>query len=70
MRDRAKARIVVSAYLDRYGTQYEKRTGHVATVEVLARIHNGGPRGYAKKATLRYWKRVQARMEATADGRR
>ena len=26
--------------------------------EKVARIHNGGPRGYKKKATEKYWKKV------------
>ena len=27
--------------------------------EKVARIHNGGPKGYRKKATVKYWKKVQ-----------
>jgi hypothetical protein len=30
--------------------------------EVLARVHNGGPRGAQKASTLRYWEWVQAYM--------
>mgnify|MGYP003681423291 CR=1 FL=1 len=26
--------------------------------EKVARIHNGGPKGYRKKATIKYWKKV------------
>ena len=70
MRDPAKARFVVCGYLDRYGQHYERSVGRVATLEVLARIHNGGPNGWQKKATVNYWKRVEARMRATADERR
>jgi hypothetical protein len=29
-------------------------------LEVLARIHNGGPRGAQSPATLDYWRRVRA----------
>jgi hypothetical protein len=30
--------------------------------ETLARIHNGGPKGHTKKATLGYWSKVQKEM--------
>jgi hypothetical protein len=33
--------------------------GDLAT---LARVHNGGPRGYRKRATLEYWRRVRRAM--------
>lgn len=45
---------VVRAYLARYAP----KRGTV-TLEMLARIHNGGPRGYLKPATLKYWHKVQ-----------
>ena len=40
-------------------------TRHIpdVTLEVLARIHNGGPRGWKKDATLPYWRKVEAAME-------
>tara|TARA_R110000851_G_scaffold123234_4_gene252953 strand:+ start:333 stop:728 length:396 start_codon:yes stop_codon:yes gene_type:complete len=28
--------------------------------EKVARIHNGGPKGYKKKSTLKYWAKVQS----------
>lgn len=31
--------------------------------ETLARVHNGGPRGAQKSATLRYWLRVKEAMD-------
>jgi len=31
--------------------------------EVLARIHNGGPRGHKIKATLPYWKKVKKHLK-------
>lgn len=49
------ARRVVLAYLKRYAPAG-------ATQETLARIHNGGPRGYLKKATLKYWAKVQKEL--------
>ena len=41
-------------YLTFWGKQYTKRTGKKVTPEILARIWNGGPFGYRKKATLHY----------------
>lgn len=54
MHDPAKAAEVVRAYLLRYGQSYEHRTGLPATPDVLARIHNGGPRGAERASTLGY----------------
>lgn len=52
--DPAIAAAVVRAYLMRYGTAFERRTGRRATDEDLARIHNGGPRGAEKESTEGY----------------
>ena len=30
--------------------------------EKVARIHNGGPKGYKKNATLKYWAKVQSQL--------
>ena len=54
MHDPAKAAAVVRAYLLRYGAAFERRAGREATDEDLARIHNGGPRGAERDATLGY----------------
>lgn len=54
---------VARAYLTRWGRAYERRTGKEATYEVLARIHNGGPRGYEKDATVKYWNKVKAVLD-------
>lgn len=59
MHDPAKATAVVRAYLLRYGASYERRTGLAATDETLTRIHNGGPRGAEKDATLGYASRFR-----------
>ena len=48
---------VVRAYMARYAVQ--RRLGRVATAEDIARIHNGGPNGYKRKATLGYWRKVK-----------
>lgn len=59
-RNPAKAARVVSAYLGHYGALYERQTGRRATLEVLCRIHNGGPDGWKKRATLTYWGKCRA----------
>ena len=54
MHDPDKAARIVTAYLPRYGRAFERRTGHEATAADLARIHNGGPFGAKREATLGY----------------
>ncbi len=49
-------------YWKHYGEAYRRATGKRPTYEVLARIHNGGPRGYAKKATDPYWAKVNKEL--------
>ena len=61
--DRKKSRLIAILYLKYYGKVYTKATGKVPTDEVLARIWNGGPTGYLKKSTVKYWKAVKNRME-------
>lgn len=54
---------VVKAYWKRYApTAYRNVTrgkGTLKDKEILARIHNGGPNGYKKQATVKYWHKVQ-----------
>lgn len=59
-KDPDKSRQMVKFYLFHYGSAYMAKTGKMPTIEVLARIHNGGPKGYAKKATEKYWMKVKA----------
>jgi len=61
--DRQQSFAVSRAYLKRYARSYECRTGKPVTREVLARIHNGGPYGYRRLSTARYWKRVERRTK-------
>ncbi|UCE47529.1 MAG: transglycosylase SLT domain-containing protein [Phycisphaerales bacterium] len=49
--DPGKARRVVRAYLRHYGRG--------KSLIQMARIHNGGPRGYRKRATLGYGRKIQ-----------
>ena len=63
--DPDKSRAVCQAYLRHYGRAFELRSGVSADFEILARIHNGGPNGWKKRATLKYWKRVKAVLKRT-----
>ena len=56
VRDRTYARRVVMAYWSRYAKSWDSET--------LARIHNGGPKGHVKRATLGYWAKVKAKLGA------
>lgn len=42
--------MVITSYLNRYAPNFN--------CDTLARVHNGGPRGYKRKSTLKYWKLV------------
>ena len=53
------AKLIVRAYWRRYVPDALK----AGDLEVLARTHNGGPRGASKKATLGYWDKVKKAME-------
>lgn len=52
---------VIFAYWHRYCPQ-ALESGDLQT---LARIHNGGPRGHRKTATLTYWRKIQSAMHRT-----
>jgi hypothetical protein len=54
MTNRALARKVYQAYLERYARG--------ATAEQAARRWNGGPRGDQKPATLGYWRKVEKQL--------
>jgi len=58
--DAARCRLVMIGYWKRYA-----RVALTAgNLETLARIHNGGPRGDRKAATVPYWRKVRAAMTA------
>jgi len=54
--DPAKAEAICRAYLSIYATP--RRLGRTPTMEDAARIWNGGPNGWKKKATDSYWQKV------------
>ena len=57
--NKRRSREMTYAYLLYYGRVYERRTGKIATYEVLSRIHNGGPYGMYKQSTNHYWRKVE-----------
>jgi len=61
--NREKSYQMFTIYLTIYGKQYYKDTGKMPTAEVLARIWNGGPHGWHKPSTIKYWREVKARMD-------
>jgi predicted chitinase len=57
---KAYAERVVVAYLHRYG----KKALADKDWERLSRIHNGGPSGHRKRATIKYWRKVEKALAA------
>ena len=55
--DREYAEKVIYAFWDRYAN--EKRLGRPVTDEDRARMHNGGPNGYKKTKTIKYWDKIK-----------
>ena len=56
----AYSKRVFAAYMARYAT--ERRLGRPVTDADRARIWNGGPNGYKKKATVAYWNKVRKEL--------
>ena len=52
-----KSEEIMQAYANRYTTA--KRLGREPTFEDAARIHNGGPNGYKKSCTVKYFECVK-----------
>ena len=52
---------IIRSYMKRYATA--KRLGRTPTNEDIARIHNGGPKGYENPDTEKYWKKVKEAMD-------
>ena len=45
-----------------YFLKYAKDALHNKDWEKLAKIHNGGPKGYKKASTEKYWQKVKAKL--------
>ena len=63
LKDKAHSERIVRAYMARYNRDALRRLeagrGTLADVLRTARIHNGGPKGYRKEATLKYADKVR-----------
>ena len=57
-KDRKYAEAVMVAYWKKHCPEALRQRD----LETLARVHNGGPRGHRKAATLPYWKKIQVRV--------
>ena len=66
LNDTYASELIVMAYMRRYAydefTRLEHGTATLDDVQKVARIHNGGPRGHNKSATLNYWAKVQGML--------
>ncbi len=57
-RDRRYAERVIDAYMRRHAA----KAWAMGDGERVARVHNGGPLGHRKRATLGYWRQVRNRL--------
>jgi hypothetical protein len=53
---------ISTLYLTRWGKHFQKTYEQLPSTEQLARIWNGGPYGYKKTATVKYWNKVQQQL--------
>jgi len=60
--DKEKSIEMFLIYMSIYAT--EERLGRKPTAQDMARIHHGGPNGWKKPHTLKYWKKVEAIINA------
>lgn len=51
---------IMHSYMRRYATKDQLLRD--VTAEDIARIHNGGPEGYKRRSTLKYWNKVKAEL--------
>ena len=55
------ADLIIRAYMQRYAVR--RRVGRPVTQQDIARIHNGGPNGYKKSSTNKYWDKVKKELK-------
>ena len=51
------------SYSSKIFLAYMQRYGKGKTIEQQARIWNGGPKGYKKSATIKYWEKVKGHLK-------
>lgn len=49
---------VMRAYFERFAPKALEKND----LEVLSRVHNGGPMGYKNKSTIKYWEKVKKNL--------
>ena len=59
---RTKSIIMFNIYTTHYGKRYTRLTGRIATNMIKAKLHNGGPNGFKKTATKKYWRKVKQNL--------
>lgn len=59
-----KSREMFDVYTAYWGAVYHRKTGNAVTPEIIARIYNGGPNGYKKESTVKYWNLVKSALDA------
>lgn len=57
------ARVYAERCVVAYWHRYCRRALKDGNCEVLARVHNGGPKGHTKRATEGYWRKVSELLE-------
>jgi len=58
---------VAEVYLTRWGDIYKRRTNKEPTYEVYVRIWVGGPDGWIRESTLKYWNKVKAELKKNGE---
>ena len=53
--DEQKSRDICEFYI----TYWAEKAGMEHNIETMARIWNGGPGGYKKKSTIKYWNKIK-----------
>lgn len=62
--DREKSRNMTRLYTFYWWGYYIDDIGYENRFEAMARIHNGGPRGWEKESTKPYWQKIKAVLYA------
>lgn len=61
--DNKKSREMAILYLTYWGNRYMQTQHKVPTYETYARIWNGGPNGWKKRCTEKYWNKVKLHLK-------
>lgn len=65
LRDPYVAYLVFRLYIEMWSTEYRREMHVEPDDEVLARMWNGGgPKGWKKDSTVKYWKRIEKQLES------